>query len=81
MRLLDSRLAVPEQGRLRKMIGKALRLAAHLVTVQRLGKGGKTSGAGLKRTTAGERIRFVGDAAPIDRLAMHAVALVVVRRR
>ena len=81
MRLLDSRLAVPEQGRLRIMIGKALRLAAHLVAVQRLWKRAETSRAGLKGATASERIRFVGDASPIDRLAMHAVALVVVRWR
>ena len=41
----------------------------------------KPARAGLERTAAAERVRLVGDATARDRLAVHAVALVVVHLR
>ncbi len=76
-----ARLAVTEQRRLRVVVGELLRLAAHLVVFDRLGKRHEALHAGLERTAAAERVRLVGHAAARDRLAVHAVALVVVHLR
>ena len=83
VRLLDRRLAVPEQRRLRVVIGEALGLAADLVRLglHALGKRHESRRARLERAAAAERVRLVGDPAAMDRLAVHAVALVVVDLR
>ena len=63
------------------MVGELLRLAAHLVAFDRLREGDEAAHAGLERAAAAERVRLVGDAAAVDRLAVKAVALVVVHLR
>ena len=64
------------------MLGEVLGLAAHLVVLDIGSRNDvKPCAAGLERAAAGERVGLVGDAAAMDRLAMHAVALVVVHLR
>ena len=56
-------------------------LAAHLVFDHRLRERDEAAHARLERAAAAERVRLVGDATARDRLAMQAVALVVVHLR
>src|SRR6185436_1096743 len=81
--LLHGGLAVPEQRRLRVVIGETLGLAADLVIVllTRFRKRHEAGRSGLERTAATQRIGLVRDPAAMDRLTMHAVALVVVNLR
>ena len=83
MLLLDVRLAVPEQRRLRVVIGEPLGFAADLVVALLAGfrKRDEACRAGLERTAATQRIGLVRDPAAVDRLTMHAVTLVVVNLR
>ena len=79
--LLGLGLALEEQTRLGEVVGELLGLAAHLVFHHRLRERDEAAHAGLERAAAAERVRLVGDAAARDRLAMQAVALVVVHLR
>src|SRR5450830_129364 len=80
--LLDRRLALPEQARLRIVVGEQGRLAAYLVLHHRLREAGEARHLpALERTTAAQRVRFVRHAAAVDGLAVHAIALVVVHLR
>ena len=83
MRLLHRRLALIKQRGLGVMIGKLFGLAAHLglllSRLQPCRHGDKAlSRAGLERAATAQRIRLIGDAAPVNGLPVHAVALVVV---
>jgi hypothetical protein len=79
VQLLDVRLAAPEQLGLRVVLRELLRLAAHLVAVDRLREAHEPGlRARLQGAAARQRVRLVRHAAAIDRLAVEAVALVVV---
>lgn len=47
-------LAFPEQGRLSVVLAEQLRLAAHLLLLNLLGKGAKASVTGLERAATGQ---------------------------
>ena len=81
VRLFHRRLAVPEQRCLRVMVREPLRIAAYLVPGHGLAKGGETGCARLERAAAAEGIRLIGNAAPVDGLTVHAIALVVMNLR
>ncbi|KAK0348646.1 hypothetical protein LTR94_036374, partial [Friedmanniomyces endolithicus] len=51
-------LALPEQARLRIVVGEQLGLAAHLVLADALGEAHEAHAAGLERTAAAQRIRL-----------------------
>jgi hypothetical protein len=68
------------------VVGELLRLRAHLAflvarLLARRDRDEALGRAGLERAAAGERVRLVGDAAAVNGLAVHAVALVVVHLR
>jgi len=81
VRLFHWCLAVPEQCCLGVMVREPLRIAAHLIPSHRLPKGTETGCSCLERAAAAERIRLIGNAAAVDGLTVHAVALVVVDLR
>lgn len=80
MRFLGRRLTVQEQRGLCVVLGELFRLAANFVVRDGLGEGHEACGAGLKRASTRQGIRFVSHASAIERLTMHAIALVVVHR-
>ncbi len=63
------------------VLGERLRLAANLVFLHRLRKRREAACAGLERTAAAERVRFIRHAPARDGLTVHAIALVVVNLR
>ncbi len=75
--LLGRGLALPEQTRLRVVVSKQFRIAAHFVRCNRLREAGEACRTSLVWHTAAQRIRFVVHAAAVDGLAMETVALVV----
>jgi hypothetical protein len=70
VRLLVVGLAVPEERRLREVLGEFLRLAAHLVAFHRLRERTEARAARLEGAAAPERVGLVGDAPAMDRLAV-----------
>src|SRR5207245_1319778 len=80
VRLLRRGLAVVEQAGLRVVVGELPGLATQLVRGHRLRERHEALRPGLERAAASERVRFVGNATAVQRLAMQPVALVVVHR-
>src|SRR5688500_8587911 len=63
------------------MICEEFRLTAHFVVPNRFREGRRTRSTRLERTTAPERIWLIRNAAAIDRLSVHSIALVIVHLR
>ena len=82
MFLLPVGKAVEEHDGLAEVIEELVAALAHLGAADRfpIGRKAAIAAADLHRTTAAQRVRPIGHATPIDRLAMHAIALVVVQR-
>src|SRR5205085_336206 len=77
MELLYLALTIPEQRRLRVVLGKFLRFPADFVICNRLRKRPKPFHPCLERTSTGKRVRLIRHATTRYGLAVKTVALVI----